>query len=1213
MEDFPIPAPGLQPGLQPANNLAALMNAVIPYFGDGQDTLSANNWLSLFNKNADLYYWSDDIKIRVARIKMTGPAFVWNCGIPSQASWNQFSSEFLARFGECRESALMRLAKCRQMKGESVASYSDRFRRDANLAGRVEDDSLLFQFREGLQWRLKDEVHRARDRIQTLSDIMEYAKYWEDYYTLRGEDTSNQGLGYMGASNNNNYGPFPRNDNQRPDYRGSPVDRPYQARGNPFNEDANRGRYYGPVQPNSYIPRQDTYRPANRNPGFGTGGGGGAGPAQPNQNPRPYAQANGALRSGNNYRPAGEKNPATAAPSAQEALEDLSKKFERLQLSHAQALQELHRRKPWGPNNMSFFQPCPEESDYRDDINSGQYSPNFEQGQYEMECSFDQGHQFEEEAQSEVPAYDDISHDAGAPSVGIGPYCLYSQEDDPCNQDTSESEDSSDGPSFCMMNFRPDAKDIQSMRKEDSAVSAQTYDAYRQQRIYNRTPAIYTNRRAAADLPPRRAPVNGVAFGQTNFGTSGSDPAKGTPIKPGRSHQQNPKPASQPGPNRPRGPHRQTAPAKSSALGKPQQDNCHNAVPHPVPSQKSPGPWRKTVPSPSRIIPLEPPGTYQGSTEVVVPSKRPQQAVALLVPDLPADAKANSKGRQKAWKTGGNTRKANLSQPAAKKGVASSTQHNQNLEEKDKETARRADKIINRQVTAQIPAATAPAAPANLYNTTPIVDSKKMERRDPDTSALSMEDTSELLHTATALEDLKAPEAPTSTTRYGLCQTTITLSIPGQSYGDEVEAILDTGACECGVSYDTVMKLKAIDYMDTSKQQSFTTAAGQTHKALGKINLAVTIEPLTTIVRFNVTEALHYQILLGNEFLLAIGATIKLPAKQMMFAVRPGFKATVPFVMYSDDTRKTNTIRTITAMPDDVDETFWSTYDDNPTELDTTMDSAMEDTLAGGHVPLSDMNASDEREASWSAYAPTQDARSTELKQKDDCAGHMATGDVYQLFNGPGSETPKHVRNEGHIQKTLLREETVCPSIPEGSPCEICRSPDNLATMIICSTCAEGYHCGCLPPALPSIPKGAWDCASCRKKGKQSLYPWRCPSENNKEDVPATPATARPDSQDDEVSAPRRLTEIPVEIQGTLQGEDNSQGLYKDEATLHYLTTGTYLTSRPPTEPGTMQNELRRIMKCASAYEMVGTSVYVKTTPTTRKLRLPSPERSGIG
>ena len=1069
MEDFPIPPPGLQPGLQPVvqpvfnNPLPSQMNAIAPYYGDGQDSLSANNWLRLFNANADLFNWSEDTKVRVGRIKMTGPAFEWTCGISDQASWTQFSNEFLARFGERRESALMRLAKCRQMKGESVASYSDRFRRDANLAGRVEDDSLLFQFREGLQWRLKDEVHRARDRIQTLSDIVEYAKYWEDYYTLRGEDTSNQGLGYMGARNNNNYGPFPRNDNQRPDYRGSPVDRPYQARGNPFNEDANRGRYYGPVRPNSYTPRQDNYRPANRNPGFGTGGGGGAGPAQPNQNPRPYAQVNGALRSGNNYRPAGGQNPVTAAPSAQEALEDLSEKFERLQLSHAQTLRELRRsQEPRGMNNMNLFQPCPEEGDYGDDVNPGQYSPSYEQGQYQMECSYDQGHPFGEEEPKEMPVCGNTRPDAGTPTVEIGPCDVSTTQDDPCDmQITIESLDGIEPPPLCMMECLP-YEEEDYMWEEEAATTAPPGDAYMRQGMHNMTPAIYTNKRAAEQLPPRRAPVKRVAFDPTNFGTSGANPVRGPPINPGTSRQQNPRPASQPGPNKTSG---------------------HN---------------RQTTPTGRTNDPLEPPAPHRGSTQGPAGPSQPRAAApdparrADMVPDLPADALANSKGREMALKAARSltidaAREANLIVPAAKICAAGHLLCDQDLVEKDKETARRADKIINRQVTAQIPAATAPAAPANLYNTTPIVDSKKMERRDPDTSALSMEDTSELLHTATALEDLKAPEAPTSTTRYGLCQTTITLSIPGQSYGDEVEAILDTGACECGVSYDTVMKLKAIDYMDASKQQSFTTAAGQTHKALGKINLAVTIEPLTTIVRFNVTEALHYQILLGNEFLLAIGATIKLPAKQMMFAVRPGFKATVPFVMYSDDTRKTNTIRTITAMPDDVNETLWSTYDDNPNELDTTMDTAMEDTLAGGHVPLSDMNASDNREASWSAYAPTQE--STELKQKDDCAGHMETGDTYQLLNGPGSETPKHVRNEGHIQKTLLTEEPLCPSIPEGLPCKICGSPDNLATMIICSTCAEGYHCDCLSPRSPAFQRGPGTVPAARRRLRSRCTP----------------------------------------------------------------------------------------------------------------------------
>jgi hypothetical protein len=64
------------------------MNAITPYFGDGQDTVSANNWLNLFNENADLFNWSDNTRVRVARIKVAGPASDWVCGIPRQASWS---------------------------------------------------------------------------------------------------------------------------------------------------------------------------------------------------------------------------------------------------------------------------------------------------------------------------------------------------------------------------------------------------------------------------------------------------------------------------------------------------------------------------------------------------------------------------------------------------------------------------------------------------------------------------------------------------------------------------------------------------------------------------------------------------------------------------------------------------------------------------------------------------------------------------------------------------------------------------------------------------------------------------------------------------------------------------------------------------------------------------------------------------------------------
>lgn len=45
--------------------------------------------------------------------------------------------------------------------------------------------------------------------------------------------------------------------------------------------------------------------------------------------------------------------------------------------------------------------------------------------------------------------------------------------------------------------------------------------------------------------------------------------------------------------------------------------------------------------------------------------------------------------------------------------------------------------------------------------------------------------------------------------------------------------------------------------------------------------------------------------------------------------------------------------------------------------------------------------------------------------------------------------------------------------------CEVCHSPDNEATMLLCDSCDAGYHMTCLTPPLSSFPEGHWFCARC--------------------------------------------------------------------------------------------------------------------------------------
>jgi hypothetical protein len=75
---------------------------------------------------------------------------------------------------------MARLARCRQGKLESIQNYTDRFKKDATLAGRTEDRALLYQYLEGMHNHLKLEVLRQGiARMPDINSICQFLKTWE--------------------------------------------------------------------------------------------------------------------------------------------------------------------------------------------------------------------------------------------------------------------------------------------------------------------------------------------------------------------------------------------------------------------------------------------------------------------------------------------------------------------------------------------------------------------------------------------------------------------------------------------------------------------------------------------------------------------------------------------------------------------------------------------------------------------------------------------------------------------------------------------------------------------------------------------------------------------------------------------------------------------------------------------------------------------------
>lgn len=51
-----------------------------------------------------------------------------------------------------------------------------------------------------------------------------------------------------------------------------------------------------------------------------------------------------------------------------------------------------------------------------------------------------------------------------------------------------------------------------------------------------------------------------------------------------------------------------------------------------------------------------------------------------------------------------------------------------------------------------------------------------------------------------------------------------------------------------------------------------------------------------------------------------------------------------------------------------------------------------------------------------------------------------------------------------------------------GDKCEVCYSPHDDSSMLLCDTCNRGYHSYCLTPQLSAIPQCDWYCPSCLKR-----------------------------------------------------------------------------------------------------------------------------------
>ena len=157
----------------------ALLQAVGPFSGGPNE--DAFTWLLKLDRLALALGCADNSKLAVALSKLDGTAYNW-----SESSvfpvWETFKAGFLSRF--CDDPKLMRqrFHRCKQLQGEGVRSFADRFKVLAVRARMHDAEELADKFLGGLIPALYDRVIVACPT--SFDDTVEKAIYFEQKLRL---------------------------------------------------------------------------------------------------------------------------------------------------------------------------------------------------------------------------------------------------------------------------------------------------------------------------------------------------------------------------------------------------------------------------------------------------------------------------------------------------------------------------------------------------------------------------------------------------------------------------------------------------------------------------------------------------------------------------------------------------------------------------------------------------------------------------------------------------------------------------------------------------------------------------------------------------------------------------------------------------------------------------------------------------------------------
>jgi hypothetical protein len=727
---------------------SSTLNAVERYTG----AADAQAWLTSVEELGQLFGWSEATCLLVAKVRLSGAAQSW-AQRRRFTSWQQFQEEFFSRFGETRESAIARLERCRQGPGETPRAFADRFLQDADRAGRVQDDALVYQFIQRLHSNLRIEV--SRKQLSSIEEIVSFCNYW-----LGCQPAFADAAGTTAKP--------------RAQFAASAAD----------NEEA-QGRPYQRFDKNRLRPNQDK---PNR---FG------AGRLFPDTTNRPHPPAGGAAF----------QKPAPP-PAVNKDIDDLSKRFERLELNFNQREREKDREIRHLRHALQQ-----QGNGAAPQINHLAFATN------------DNSDRFRPASYIETPPANSCLPDS--------PQLQHSAGDDQIDALCDAMKNCSLEAACCFDSPFLQPSSAEQQTASDVINMFTPWDEYTTFSSEDNIDAEYLHE-LLTSLNVKRSAEEADPVGQRA-------PHKRTAINPG-------------------GPNRYTPPRPFNNDGRPDATATpSDGVPQRMPRQRTAFNVRPFDQHPANQVPAPPPGTPVRSAPALA-----NPAAARTSPPgsgpFSAAQTANEKGRELAHKLSRDLKldgrkEANIPPRAVLTCVAGHLAEDARLIQQGMEMARQTDDLLRRLRPA------GQGIPAALH----LAQKTIGPSRHPEPQARQILSSSR-------------------SRSYGGPACRIRAAIGGR----EVTALVDTGASASAVTLDCMRRIGMMDRIRTDIECSYINADGRRSRAKGRAyRLPLGLGSATTLFDPTITEALNYDVLLGNDVLMALNAKIDLANGQMEIRVDP--------------------------------------------------------------------------------------------------------------------------------------------------------------------------------------------------------------------------------------------------------------------------------------------------------------------------------------